>query len=263
MELDRLQTEAYLRHISDILLINGGRLDNPGLHTGEMGLVLFFARYARFTQNELYSDYSFEMIKRVQSRVNQETTVNYGQGLSGIGSTIEFLVQNGYFEADTDRVLKDFDERIFFTYNLSYLAFAQVIDIGYYALWRMSGRSTLKDKIFKTVLLPIAKIMEEWSRSDPINYPSASFFREIISSENCISHSNHSLNERRLQLCRMNSPDFLDMEAYDRLTERFSKKGFFENKFLRLGVKNGIAGWGLHSLSKLDDDDSWIALFPV
>jgi len=48
------QTKTYLQRISNILIINGGFIDNPGLYTGEMGLILFFIRYGRFTQEVLY-----------------------------------------------------------------------------------------------------------------------------------------------------------------------------------------------------------------
>ena len=33
---------SYLQRISNILLINGGFLDKPGLFAGEIGIVLFF-----------------------------------------------------------------------------------------------------------------------------------------------------------------------------------------------------------------------------
>ena len=60
MKKNEQLSKLYLQRISNILLINGRFSDNPGLSPGEMGLVLFFFRYARFTQNEIYSDYSFE-----------------------------------------------------------------------------------------------------------------------------------------------------------------------------------------------------------
>jgi len=46
MELTEQQRNKCVRRISQILLINGGFMDNPGLFTGEMGLALFFFRYA-------------------------------------------------------------------------------------------------------------------------------------------------------------------------------------------------------------------------
>ena len=47
------QLNSYIRRIADILMINGGFLVNPGLYTGEMGLVLFFFHYADYTREIL------------------------------------------------------------------------------------------------------------------------------------------------------------------------------------------------------------------
>ena len=54
MKLTAPQINTTIQRIANILLMKGGFLDNPGLYTGEMGLVLFFARYARYTQNNLF-----------------------------------------------------------------------------------------------------------------------------------------------------------------------------------------------------------------
>ena len=75
MELNAQQLELYLQRISNILLINGSFLDNPGLYTGEMGLTLFFFRYARFSKNTLFSEYGFDLIGRLQNRINPEIPV--------------------------------------------------------------------------------------------------------------------------------------------------------------------------------------------
>ena len=106
--------KLIVQQIADVLLMNGGFLSNPGLYTGEMGLVLFFTRYARYTQNDLYMEYAYELMEKIQNRVHRGSPINYKEGLAGIGSAIEYLVQNGFFEADTDDVLEEFDERIFF-----------------------------------------------------------------------------------------------------------------------------------------------------
>ena len=151
MNFNEQQIKSNLQRITDTLLINGGFLDNSGLYTGEMGLVLFFFHYARFTQNELFSDYGFELIEKVQNRIHEGTLINYQDGLTGIGSTIEYLVQNGFIEADTDDILEDFDKRIFFTCNLSRLPIEEIKDVGYYAAWRISGNSKHKDMIRQDV----------------------------------------------------------------------------------------------------------------
>ena len=91
MEQNEQQNKSYLQRIANILLMNGGFLGNPGLYTGEMGLVLFFLRYVRFTQNKLYKEYSAGLIEKIQDRIHQETPINYKQGLAGVGSAVECL----------------------------------------------------------------------------------------------------------------------------------------------------------------------------
>ena len=150
----------HLHRISNTLIINGGYSGNPGLYAGDMGIVLFFYRYALFSQNTIYSKYAFYLLEKTLSKLHQFTPLNYKQGLTGIGSTIEYLAQNGFIEINTDDILKDFDKRIFFTYNLSYLPDDKIADIGYYVLWRMAGNSIQKDLIIKSVLPQIENVME-------------------------------------------------------------------------------------------------------
>ena len=152
MNLDEQNNiRSTVQQIADVLLMSGGFLSNPGLYTGEMGIVLFFARYARYTQNQLYLEYCSGLIEKIQNRIYRETAINYKQGLTGIGAAIEYLVQNDFFEADTDEILIDFDQRILFTYNLPRLSFVETKDVSYYAAWRLSGKSTQKDMIRQTL----------------------------------------------------------------------------------------------------------------
>ena len=52
-------------------------------------------------------------IEKIQNRIHQETPINYKHGLAGIGATIEYLVQEGYIEADTDDIPENIDDRLF------------------------------------------------------------------------------------------------------------------------------------------------------
>ena len=221
MERSEQDIKMTLQQISAILLINGGFSNNPGLYSGEMGLVLFFTRYARHTQNDLYVDYAYDLMGKVQHKIHQGTPINYKQGLTGIGSSIEYLVQNDYFEADTDELLEDFDKRIFFTYNLSNLPVDELKDIGYYALWRMSGNSSKKDMIRQIIVPQIER---------------------------------HSVFPK---LCRQNLPESFKEKTYGYCLELIEKKEFWSKD---LGLQNGLAGWGLSLLTELDGDDSWILL---
>ena len=174
------QIKSHLQRISNTLLINGGFLNNPGLYSGEMGLVLFFAQYARFSQNELYSDCSFNLIEIIQKSIHKGTPVNYKNGLAGIGSSIEYLVQNDYFKVDTDFLLEEFDERMFSVENLPYLPIEDLLSIGYYALWRMSGNTARKQTILKTVLPQMIRFMEQKCQHLNFSYPTVSPLRKVF-----------------------------------------------------------------------------------
>jgi len=239
MQLDEQQIKTVLQRISNILLINGGFLNNLGLFTGEMGLVLFFFRYARFNQNSLYADYSYDLIEKIQSRIHQETPINYEEGLTGIGSAFEYLVQNGFVEADTDDILEVFDKRIFALNNLPFLPVEDIKGIGYYALWRMSGKSsstklaTKKDRSLKSSLKKIETFLNK-KGENPNDIPTV---------------------RNNLQL--------LDEKNYSRLLDQLSKKDGVKKSLVRLGIQNGFAGLGLALLSRLDGDNSWTSLFPA
>jgi len=225
---NKYEIELILQQISDVLLINGGFLSDPGLYTGEMGLVLFFSRYARYTQNDLYLEYAYGLMEKLQNRIHRDTPINYKQGLAGIGSAIEYLVQNNFFEADTDEILEDFDQRIFFTYNLPNLSIEEIMDIGYYATWRLSGNSVRKEIIRQAVLPQIEKAMR-----------------------------NKSINPAQSKLDQKRIPDAFEGKTFAHCLELISKNEFWNKD---LGFRNGLAGWGLSLLTELDGDDSWIAL---
>ena len=238
MENKAHDIKATVQQIADVLLINGGFLSNPGLYSGETGLVLFFSRYARFTQNDLYLDYAFGLIEKIQQRIHQDTPVNYRYGLTGIGSAIEYLVQNGFFEADTDEILEDFDKRIYYTYNIPYLPVEDMVDIWYYIHWRLSGNSIREDEILQFILPQTEKAMRH-----------------------------HSVDPVTLQFNRKAVPAGFEEKTYARYLEACSappKAGNLNSVFWKKepGLQNGLAGWGMSLLNELDGDDSWFALFP-
>jgi len=252
--------KSFLQRFTDTLMINGGFLDNPGLFTGEMGLVLFFFRNAHFSRNVLYSDFGYDLIGRIQSRIHNETPVDYKQGITGIGSAFEYLVQKGFIEADTDDILEEFDKRIFFVHNLPDFSLDELLGIGYYAFWRMSGSSVRKESIFNTILPQVVNFMEKKSNN---LFPAVSFFKNIVSSDSAFDLHDNSRKLAWFHLCCNCNNNLLSLESdmYSSLFEKFSKRIFKKN--FNLGVYNGLAGLGLSLLTELDSDNSWTSLFPI
>lgn len=256
------QIKSYLQRIVNKLLINGGFLGFPGLYNGEMGLVIFFTRYGRIMQNELYSDYSFDLIEKIQQRIDHETPLNYKYGLSGIGAAFEYLVQNDYFKADTDDILDDFDKRLFSSHHLHYLPIDEIMGIGYYALWRMSGNSSKKETVRQAILPQIVNVIEEWHQHNNSNSSTVTFFRQFMLPENSFTRQDDRDVPAWLPIYRKYNPDDFKSKTEVYSLEKISISDYFMNKNVHLGFQNGLAGLGLSLLSALDGDYSWVSLFP-
>ena len=149
------------QRITNTLLLNASFIDNLGLMHGKMGIAIYFFHLARETKNQIYEDYAGELIDEIYDEITIKTPCGFENGLAGIGWGIEYLVQNGFIEADTDEVLEEFDKRII--HEITYHA---PEDIG--ILRGMSGyiayftkrikkgskkNPTLKRALFKAILL--------------------------------------------------------------------------------------------------------------
>jgi len=102
-----------LQRIADILLLNASFTDNPGLLNGKMGIAIFFYHYSKFNSNKIYRDYAGELIDEIYEEINTSTPVNFENGLTGIGWGIEYLVKNGFVQADTDEALEEVDNIVY------------------------------------------------------------------------------------------------------------------------------------------------------
>jgi len=253
---------TYLNRIANILLINVGFLDNPGLYTGEMGLVVFFLRYARHTQNKLFSDCGFELMQIVHERIHVKMPIGYKQGVTGIGSAIEHLVQEGYIEADTDELLCDFDNRINSIHNLLQLSFEEILGMAYYIIWRMSGRSSKKDFFLNTQLPSIIAAIQQRLLIHGLKHPAISALQDMIETEKTINiHDLPKIPEWN-QVFSRDKPQVSKSDAREHILELVSKNDYFDHNNLNFGIENGLVGLGITLLTEIDNDHSWISLFP-
>ena len=84
-------------------------LERNGLFYGKMGVAVFLFHYASVYQDEFYENIAMNLISTVFSQINMQTSIDYADGLSGIGCAIEYLYQNDFVEGDIDEILSDFD----------------------------------------------------------------------------------------------------------------------------------------------------------
>lgn len=84
-------------------------LEQMGLFYGKMGVAVFLFHYASVCQDEFYENIAMRLISEVFSHIHAETSIDYADGLSGIGCAIEYLHRNEFIEGDIDEILEDLD----------------------------------------------------------------------------------------------------------------------------------------------------------
>lgn len=101
-----------LLSIANHLLLRTSFMTNLGLFYGKMGSVLFFVHYAKYTNNSIYDDFASEILDEIYEDIHTEMPVYFSNGLCGIAWSIEYLLQQGYMEGESDEVLSDLDAKI-------------------------------------------------------------------------------------------------------------------------------------------------------
>lgn len=81
----------------------------PGLYRGKIGIAVFLCHYASWSQQQMYNDFAFDLIEEAQRQMKGKSPVNFPYGLSGMGTGIAYMIQNNYFDANSDEILEDFD----------------------------------------------------------------------------------------------------------------------------------------------------------
>lgn len=80
-----------------------------GLADGKMGITIALFRYSRLSGDRNYEGAACKLLDEIYEQIDYLMPVSFADGLCGIGWGLEYLVQHGYVEGDTDEVLKDID----------------------------------------------------------------------------------------------------------------------------------------------------------
>lgn len=212
------------------LTINSSFLGDLGLFHGRMGIVLFFAHYARVTQNKQYEDFAEILLDEIYEEIHWDLPINLENGLCGIGWGIEYLVQNGFMKGNTDEILADIDRKVLEIdpLRISDLSFRRgLAGIIFYVITRLnSHRKTDKLPFDNTYLESLQKVLHRVNFIDneiPINLKNS-----LI----------HVLNKGKINL---SIPENL-------ISSSLSLDKPFNN--ILLGIEDGLTGWlwsNLHS----------------
>ncbi|RXQ97404.1 hypothetical protein EO244_00510 [Ancylomarina salipaludis] len=139
--------------VENMLLLNSSFIKNIGLMHGKMGISIFFYHLAQKSSQDIYQNYAEELIDEIYDEINDSASIDFENGLAGIGWGIEYLAQNGFIDANTDDVLEEFDRLLFEEISNDTSKKVELLDgligIGFYFLKRVQN---LKGDSSKTSL---------------------------------------------------------------------------------------------------------------
>jgi hypothetical protein len=135
-------SDHRLQKIAEILLLNSNLIHNLGLLNGKMGIAIFFYHYARYSKDEIYEIYAGNLVDDIYNEISDGTPLDFYDGITGVGWGIEYLIQQGFVEADRDEVLESLDQTIStgLTKRSGLPDINQIIGFGFYYLSRLQGR---------------------------------------------------------------------------------------------------------------------------
>ena len=217
------------------LTINSSFLGDLGLFHGRMGIVLFFAHYARVTQNKQYEDFAEILLDEIYEEIHWDLPINLENGLCGIGWGIEYLVQHGFMEGNTDEILADLDRKVMEIdpLRISDLSFRRgLAGIIFYVIARLNAnRETSNLPFDQEYLDSLQKALEDKKFTEEDDVPT-------------------DLKKELEFVLRRNKttillPNNLIQPLHNIKTDCFSNYS--------LGLENGIAGtlWYMTKISKL------------
>lgn len=108
----KTEKDILLRRIANHLILHSIDMEDIGLFHGKMGVVLFFAHYARYTDQTIYDDFAGELLEEICENIPETLPINLETGLCGIGWGIEYLIQNGFMEGDSNEILAVIDQKV-------------------------------------------------------------------------------------------------------------------------------------------------------
>ncbi len=110
---------------------------------GKSGLAIQFYLLAKKTGNNAFESFAGDLLDEIVQTLSTQLPVDFEHGLAGIGWGMEYLIQNGYLDADGDEVLEELDNQIFKAFlentsaNVGLLN--GILGTGYYFQMRVRG----------------------------------------------------------------------------------------------------------------------------
>lgn len=140
--------EKMLNH----LILHANDVPNAiGLLDGKMGIALVLAHYARCSRKKKIEHAADFLVENVMNQLTTTVSIDFANGLSGIGWGIEYLIQNNYMKSCGADILQDLDERIMqvdVTRIKDWSLEKGLLGILHYVLYHLQGANKSELRVF-------------------------------------------------------------------------------------------------------------------
>ncbi len=162
--------ESNYNTIANLVAGNIAANRDQGLFSGNMGLCIFLYHASKQSNNSDYEQLADDLLDKIFGSLYTFTQPEFENGLAGIGWGIEYLVQNGFAEGDTDLILADIDTEIFKKLTQNEI---KNIDLQngltgylYYLVWRLkvnNSKQTTDTQINRELLMHVVNKIDEYA----------------------------------------------------------------------------------------------------
>lgn len=204
----------FLKRYTERLIEKGKCLPGIGLWAGKMGIAIYLFHLARITQNEKYEDEASELIDTVYQHVSFNLPLTFDTGLLGIGCGFEYIISQGFVDADRDEILSEIDllvRNVIDSRLLGNLSFDKgVCGVGYYLYHRLKNRPDDDDSMVVLKLKEYLIYLIDWvedllpKTTDKQEYNDAYFLLARLHKLNVFNHK----VEKLLAICSRKIIDF-------------------------------------------------------
>jgi hypothetical protein len=244
------QLEDCLKEIATVLETQAKQIETPGLAHGKTGVTIFFFHYADYMQTSRYEDIACELIEEIVPQLSANYTVDFEDGLTGIGAGIEYLVRQKFVEVDTDESFVSLDSAFSNLIFGNFVSGKHIIAIGKYFLARYNHPGTNRKPFLEQNLHCIIELLDRYTKINSLYQLQILTLLKELSS--CCTHS---LLPELIGRLTGASADFTEASPPS-LHLRQIKSALFSlsrsDIASRYGLSEGYAGLGLNLLSRLN-----------
>jgi len=164
--------EDHLQKIAEAIRGHQSKENNIGVLGGLSGMALFCFYYAKYLDDDSFSDIGVEMISDCIEKINEGYSYpTYCTGIAGFGWAVQHLTKEGFLSLDCDNLLGQFDEYLcsrmkmdLVDGNYDYLHGAIGYGLYFLSRYQYAESSDLKLR-YQSYLVELTKTLEELSIS--------------------------------------------------------------------------------------------------